>query len=73
MDYKQTETPKVKIPDCKQLYGRLLGFGKVFRFRKVKAGACRPFVAPAPQQLQLDALAKMLSYGASQPWFLRRP
>ena len=34
---------KFQILNIKQLYGRLLGFGKVFRFRKVGAGACTFF------------------------------
>ena len=45
---------------------RLLGFGKVFRSKKVGAGTYTFFVAPvpAPQQVQLKARAKMLGSSA---------
>ena len=74
MDDLQTN---FNIPGFKQLYGRLLGFGKVFRFRKIEAVACRFFVVLAPQKLQLEALApapvptKMLGSGLRSPGFKR--
>ena len=44
---EKTETLQIKIPCFIQLYRHLLGFGKVFRFRKVGAAACSFFVALA--------------------------